>query len=177
MNTSDHTKFWVVYINFFFLIIQNVEFKSYFLNYTEFNSVLSRMLVLTNTNVDEMRVQNETWAQQLKDAMNVNGGDIENASAADYIMHFLTFGFKVSFMADIWYWRTFFNNAWFDNITKNFVLYNLIDHICIDSTCWSVGWMAMFLCIPRYDWIVDSDCRRPCKYIWLPCWIEEKCNR
>ena len=50
-----------------------------------------------------MRVQNETWAQQLKDAMNVNGGDIENASAADYIMHFLTFGFKVSFMADIWY--------------------------------------------------------------------------
>ena len=30
------------------------------------------------------------------DAMNVNGGDIENASTADYIMHFLTFGFKVS---------------------------------------------------------------------------------
>ena len=62
---------------------------------TEFNSVLSRMLVLTNTNVDDMRVHNETWAQQLKDAMNVNGGDIENASAADYVMHFLTFGFKV----------------------------------------------------------------------------------
>ena len=53
------------------------------------------MLVLTNTNVDDMRVHNETWAQQLKDAMNVNGGDIENASAADYVMHFLTFGFKV----------------------------------------------------------------------------------
>jgi solute carrier family 8 (sodium/calcium exchanger) len=29
------------------------------------------------------------------DAMNVNGGDIENASTADYVMHFLTFGFKV----------------------------------------------------------------------------------
>ena len=83
-------------LNLIFLMIQNVEFKFYFLNYTEFNSVLSRMLVLTNTNVDEMRVQNETWAQQLKDAMNVNGGDIENASAADYIMHFLTFGFKVN---------------------------------------------------------------------------------
>ena len=27
--------------------------------------------------------------------MNVNGGDIDNASAADYVMHFLTFGFKV----------------------------------------------------------------------------------
>ena len=53
------------------------------------------MLVLTNSNVDGMRVHNETWAQQLKDAMNVNGGDIENATAGDYVMHFLTFGFKV----------------------------------------------------------------------------------
>merc|ERR1712210_25973 len=39
----------------------------------------------------------ETWAQQLKDAMNVNGGDVENASTGDYIMHFLTFGFKIIF--------------------------------------------------------------------------------
>lgn len=27
--------------------------------------------------------------------MNVNGGDIENASTSDYVMHFLTFGWKV----------------------------------------------------------------------------------
>ena len=63
----------------------------------EFNSVLNKLMLMTNTNVDEMRVHNETWAQQLKDAMNVNGGDIENASATDYVMHFLTFGFKVQF--------------------------------------------------------------------------------
>merc|ERR1712079_149959 len=44
-----------------------------------------------------MRVHHETWAQQLKDAMNVNGGDVENASTGDYIMHFLTFGFKIIF--------------------------------------------------------------------------------
>ena len=55
------------------------------------------MMLMTNTNIDGMRVHNETWAQQLKDAMNVNGGDIENASATDYIMHFLTFGFKIIF--------------------------------------------------------------------------------
>ena len=30
------------------------------------------------------------------DAMNVNGGDIENATTSDYVMHFLTFGFKVT---------------------------------------------------------------------------------
>jgi len=66
-------------------------------NDDEFNSVLNRLMLMTNTNVDEMRVHNETWAQQLKDAMNVNGGDIENASTVDYIMHFLTFGFKIIF--------------------------------------------------------------------------------
>jgi len=66
-------------------------------NDDEFNSVLNKMLLMTNANVDNMRVHHETWAQQLKDAMNVNGGDVENASTADYIMHFLTFGFKIIF--------------------------------------------------------------------------------
>jgi solute carrier family 8 (sodium/calcium exchanger) len=65
-------------------------------NDDDFNSVLNKMLVMTNCNVDSMRLHNETWAQQLKDAMNVNGGDVENATAVDYVMHFLTFGFKVN---------------------------------------------------------------------------------
>merc|ERR1719507_2292491 len=66
-------------------------------NDDEFNSVLNKMLLMTNANVDNMRVHHETWAQQLKDAMNVNGGDVENATTGDYIMHFLTFGFKIIF--------------------------------------------------------------------------------
>lgn len=66
-------------------------------NDDEFNSVLNRMLLMTNANLDGMRVHHETWAQQLKDAMNVNGGDVENATGADYVMHFLTFGFKIIF--------------------------------------------------------------------------------
>merc|ERR1711899_539243 len=66
-------------------------------NDDEFNSVLNRMLLMTNANVDSMKVHHETWAQQLKDAMNVNGGDVENATAGDYVMHFLTFGFKIIF--------------------------------------------------------------------------------
>lgn len=64
-------------------------------NDDEFNSVLNRMLLMTNANLDSMKVHHETWAQQLKDAMNVNGGDVENATTGDYVMHFLTFGFKV----------------------------------------------------------------------------------
>ena len=62
----------------------------------EFNSVMNKLLLMTNANVDGMRVHNETWAQQIKDAMVVNGGDVENATTGDYVMHFLTFGFKVS---------------------------------------------------------------------------------
>lgn len=50
---------------------------------------------MTNPNVDDMRVHNETWGQQMKDAMNVRGGDIENATTTDYVMHGITYGFKV----------------------------------------------------------------------------------
>ena len=64
-------------------------------NDDEFNSVMSKLMLMTNANVDEMRVHNETWAQQFKDAMVVNGGDVENATTGDYVMHLLTFGFKV----------------------------------------------------------------------------------
>jgi len=66
-------------------------------NDDEFNSVMNKLLLMTNANVDGMRVHNDTWAQQIKDAMVVNGGDVENATAGDYVMHFLTFGFKLIF--------------------------------------------------------------------------------
>ena len=70
-------------------------------NDDEFNSIMSKILLMSNANMDGMRVHNETWAQQFKDAMVVNGGDIENASVGDYVMHFLTFPFKVSFFCHI----------------------------------------------------------------------------
>ena len=65
-------------------------------NDDEFTGVMNKLMLMTNANVDELRVNNETWAQQFKDAMVVNGGDIEGATTGDYVMHFLTFGFKVS---------------------------------------------------------------------------------
>ena len=65
------------------------------------------MLLMTNANLDGMRVDQETWAQQLKDAMNVNGGDVENATAGDYVMHFLTFGFKVCMPLFIYIFKKF----------------------------------------------------------------------
>ena len=43
-----------------------------------------------------MRVHRATWGQQFVQAMNVNGGDLETATVLDYILHFFTFGWKVS---------------------------------------------------------------------------------
>ena len=64
-------------------------------NDDDFNGIMNKLMSMTNANVDELRVHNDTWAQQFKDAMVVNGGDVESATTADYIMHLLTFGFKV----------------------------------------------------------------------------------
>lgn len=63
----------------------------------EFNTIVNRLMLMTNTNVDKLRLHSANWVGQIKDAMNVNGGDIENAEAVDYVMHFITFGWKVIF--------------------------------------------------------------------------------
>uniref|UniRef100_T1JBM0 Calx-beta domain-containing protein n=1 Tax=Strigamia maritima TaxID=126957 RepID=T1JBM0_STRMM len=62
-----------------------------------FNSVMNKMMMMTNANMDLIRVESETWAQQFKSAMVPNGGDLENATWTDYVLHLLTFGWKVLF--------------------------------------------------------------------------------
>ena len=57
--------------------------------------MVSRLVDLTNMNVDALRVDTNTYADQFRNAMNVNGGDIDSATHMDYLMHFLTFGWKV----------------------------------------------------------------------------------
>ncbi|XP_022249769.1 sodium/calcium exchanger 3-like [Limulus polyphemus] len=64
-------------------------------NDDDFNTIMDRLMMLTNVNVDSLKLHSESWVGQLKDAMNVNGGDLENATRVDYVMHFLTFGWKV----------------------------------------------------------------------------------
>lgn len=56
---------------------------------------MSRLVNLTSLNMDALRVDSASYAQQFENAMNVNGGDIESASKLDYVMHFVTFGWKV----------------------------------------------------------------------------------
>lgn len=51
---------------------------------------------MTRANIGGVALESSNWVQQFKDAMNVNGGDIESATFLDYLLHFLTFGWKVS---------------------------------------------------------------------------------
>lgn len=60
--------------------------------------MVSRIANLTKQNLDSLKLESATWGGQFKQAMNVNGGDIENATNLDYVMHFLTFFWKVSFI-------------------------------------------------------------------------------
>ena len=63
---------------------------------TEFKGLVSRVVNMTNTNLDMLGLHKASWGQQFSEAMNVNGGEVESATATDYIMHFFTFGWKVS---------------------------------------------------------------------------------
>nr|XP_006824698.1 PREDICTED: sodium/calcium exchanger 3-like [Saccoglossus kowalevskii] len=49
-------------------------------NDDELNNLLDRVVSITNVNLDRLRIGNASWADQFKEAMNVNGGDIESAT-------------------------------------------------------------------------------------------------
>ncbi|KAF8770675.1 Sodium/calcium exchanger 2 like protein [Argiope bruennichi] len=50
-------------------------------NDDDFNSIVNRVAVMTNVNVDNVRLQSETWGEQFRAALTVNGGDLENGYA------------------------------------------------------------------------------------------------
>ena len=58
---------------------------------------MNRMVVMTNANMDKLRVNVDSWGDQFKHAMNVNGGEQDaEPSAMDCVMHVLTFFWKVT---------------------------------------------------------------------------------
>ena len=63
----------------------------------EFQTVLTNMLEMTNANLSDMCLYQSSWSQQMKNAMTVNGGELDTATPADYVMHFCTFGLKIMF--------------------------------------------------------------------------------
>ena len=57
--------------------------------------MFDRVVGLTHLNLNRMKLGSETWGQQFRNAMSVNGGDVESATSLDYFMHFVTFPWKV----------------------------------------------------------------------------------
>ncbi|XP_052783919.1 sodium/calcium exchanger 1-like isoform X2 [Mya arenaria] len=66
-------------------------------NDDEFQDMVSRIAAQTRQNLDALKLESSSWREQIACAMNVNGGDVENASAFDYVMHFISFFWKVLF--------------------------------------------------------------------------------
>ncbi|XP_065660327.1 sodium/calcium exchanger 3 isoform X2 [Hydra vulgaris] len=63
----------------------------------EYKNMFNRVVNLAHVNLDKFELGAESWGQQFREAMNVNGGDVDSASVIDYIMHFITFFWKVLF--------------------------------------------------------------------------------
>lgn len=72
-------------------------FKIVLNSFTEFDGLVSRIANNTKKNLDGLRLDTSSWKEQFNEAMNVNGGDVENATVIDYILHFISFFWKVEF--------------------------------------------------------------------------------
>lgn len=82
-------------------------------NDDEYRRLFDRVVSLTHLNLRRLELGSETWGAQFREAMSVNGGDVENATTQDYVMHFFTFAWKVIFAfcpPCTWFggWLTFF---------------------------------------------------------------------
>ncbi|KAL8609364.1 hypothetical protein ACOMHN_008158 [Nucella lapillus] len=82
------------------------------INDEEFSNIVSRIAVQTKHNLEGLQLDSSSWREQFHSAMNVNGGDVDSATKMDYVLHFLTFFWKVLFAftppTSIWGgWATF----------------------------------------------------------------------
>lgn len=66
-------------------------------NDEEFNGLVDRIVNLTKVNLDALQLDTVSWGEQFENAFNVNGGDLETATAGDYIFHFAAFAWKAIF--------------------------------------------------------------------------------
>ncbi|KAI8797275.1 sodium/calcium exchanger 2, partial [Biomphalaria glabrata] len=67
------------------------------INDEEFDRMVARIASKTQKNLDSLKLDTSTWGEQFQSAMNVNGGNLEAANYVDYILHFVTFFWKVLF--------------------------------------------------------------------------------
>lgn len=67
------------------------------INDDDLKNIASRMANMVNADLNAISVVKKGWGEQFYEAMNVNGGEIDDATALDYFKHFLSFPWKVAF--------------------------------------------------------------------------------
>jgi len=67
------------------------------LNDDDYQTLITRVANLTSVNLDKLVIGKESWKQQFQEALSVNGGNVDEAETMDFVLHFLTFGWKVLF--------------------------------------------------------------------------------
>jgi len=67
------------------------------INDDDLKNIANRMANMVNADLNAISVVKKTYSDQFFEAMNVNGGDVDDASAADYVMHLFSFPWKVMF--------------------------------------------------------------------------------
>lgn len=69
-------------------------------NDEEFKKLVDKMATMINFNLDKLKVRTDSWGEQYKSAMSVHGEDMDREGAVfDYVMHFISFFWKVLFAA------------------------------------------------------------------------------
>jgi solute carrier family 8 (sodium/calcium exchanger) len=63
----------------------------------EYKTMANRLASLVQVDIDKLSVTKKSWGQQFREAMNVNGGDLDTAKIGDYVGHCLAFFWKVIF--------------------------------------------------------------------------------
>lgn len=67
------------------------------INDDDLKNIASRMANMVNADLNAISVVKRSWGDQFLEAMNVNGGDIDDAKPVDYVLHFFSFPWKVMF--------------------------------------------------------------------------------
>ena len=78
------------------LLINQVSlFSRLIISFSEYRRLFDRVVSLTHLNLRRLELGSDSWGAQFREAMSVNGGDVESATTLDYVMHFFTFAWKV----------------------------------------------------------------------------------
>ena len=83
--------------------------------------MFDRVVHMAHLYMDKFELGSASWGQQFVEAMNVNGGDVENATTMDYLMHFATFFWKVYCRGAFFFVFVFFVDVLLQNFKKVFI--------------------------------------------------------